>query len=52
MLEQYRTIYEGGQGEITEKKSRFIATVQSCEDRRGSRKIYRRDEKEVLGRYA
>lgn len=28
MLEQYRTIYEGGQGEITEKKSRFIATVR------------------------
>ena len=28
MLEQYRTIYEGGQGEIVEKKSRFIATVR------------------------
>ena len=28
MLEQYRTIYEGGQGEITEKKSRFIATAR------------------------
>lgn len=28
MLEQYKTVYEGGQGEITEKKSRFIATVQ------------------------
>lgn len=28
MLEQYKTIYEGGQGEITEKKSRFIATVR------------------------
>lgn len=28
MLEQYRTIYEGGEGEITEKKSRFIATVR------------------------
>lgn len=27
MLEQYRTVYEGGEGEITEKKSRFIATV-------------------------
>ena len=34
------------------EKSRFITTVPSCEDRRGSRKIYRRDEKEVLGRYA
>ena len=27
MLEQYRTVYEGGEGEITEKKSCFIATV-------------------------
>ena len=31
MLEQYRTVYEGGEGEITEKKSRFIATVHSVE---------------------
>ncbi|MCD8364059.1 MAG: YigZ family protein [Lachnospiraceae bacterium] len=28
MTEQYQTIYEGGVGEITEKKSRFIATVR------------------------
>lgn len=28
MLESYKTIYEGGQGEIVEKKSRFIATVR------------------------
>lgn len=28
MLEQYKTIYEGGEGEIVEKKSRFIATVR------------------------
>lgn len=28
MLLEYRTVYKGGQGEITEKKSRFIATVQ------------------------
>lgn len=28
MLEEYRTVYEGGQGEIIEKKSRFIATVK------------------------
>ena len=28
MLEQYNTIYEGGEGEIIEKKSRFIATVR------------------------
>ena len=27
MLERYRTVYEGGVGELVEKKSRFIATV-------------------------
>lgn len=31
MLEQYKTIFEGGQGEIVEKKSRFIATVRLVE---------------------
>lgn len=31
MLEKYKTVYEGGQGEITEKKSRFIATVRPVE---------------------
>ena len=31
MLEQYRTVYEGGEGEITEKKSRFFATVHPVE---------------------
>lgn len=29
---QYKTVYEGGEGEIIEKKSRFIATVIPCED--------------------
>lgn len=27
MLAKYKTVYEGGEGEIVEKKSRFIATV-------------------------
>lgn len=31
MLSEYRAIYEGGQGEIVEKKSRFIATVKEIE---------------------
>lgn len=31
MLEQYKTILEGGEGEIIEKKSRFIATVRLVE---------------------
>lgn len=28
MLQQYRTVYRGGEGEYIEKKSRFIATVE------------------------
>ena len=31
MLEQYKTVYRAGEGEITEKKSRFIATVRPVE---------------------
>ena len=27
MLSEYKTVYEGGEGEVIEKKSRFIATV-------------------------
>lgn len=31
MVEELRTVYQGGVGEITEKKSRFIATVRLVE---------------------
>lgn len=31
MLDRYKTVYEGGEGEIIEKKSRFIATVRPVE---------------------
>lgn len=31
MIESYRILYKGGQGEITEKKSRFIATARPVE---------------------
>ena len=44
MLEKYKTVYEGGEGEIVEKKSRFIAT-----DRRGGTGLYRGNEEEILG---
>lgn len=30
-LEEYRVLLEGGEGEIVEKKSRFIATIRKCE---------------------
>jgi len=47
MLEKYKTVYEGGEGEIVEKKSRFIATVRP--DRRGGTGLYRGNEEEILG---
>ena len=28
MIRQYRTVYLGGEGELIEKKSRFIATIR------------------------
>lgn len=31
MIDSYKTIYEGGSGEIIEKKSRFIATIKPIE---------------------
>lgn len=31
MAEQYRAVYKGGEGELTEKKSRFIATIAPVE---------------------
>ena len=31
MTEQFKTVYEGGAGEIVEKKSRFIATIRPVE---------------------
>lgn len=40
MLEQYRTVYQGGESEIVEKKSRFICNCPSGKNRRRSFKIY------------
>lgn len=31
-IEEYRVLLDGGEGEIVEKKSRFIATVRKCEN--------------------
>ena len=31
MSEEYKAVYEGGEGELIEKKSRFIATVIPAE---------------------
>ena len=49
MRENYKTIYAGGEGEITEKKSRFIATVRLVEKRGGRSCFHRGNEEEILG---
>ena len=40
MLEQYRTVYQGGEGEIVEKKVTFYRNCPSGKNRRRSFKIY------------
>ncbi len=47
-MEIYHTIYKGGEGEIVEKKSRFIASA-SGHIRRRSYGDFRADKKAVLG---
>ena len=37
MLEKYKVVYKGGQDEIIEKKSRFIATVAPVESEEEAR---------------
>ena len=49
MLEQYRTVYEGGEGEITEKKSRFIATVHPVESEEEALIFLEEMKKKILG---
>ncbi len=49
MLENYKTIYAGGEGEITEKKSRFIATVRLVEKEEDALCFHRGNEEEILG---
>lgn len=49
MLETYKTILEGGCGEITEKKSRFIATVRPVKTEEEALGISGRNEKKILG---
>ena len=47
MLEHYKTIYEGGEGELVEKKSRFIATVRPVETEEEALAFI--EEKKILG---
>ena len=42
MIDQFRTVYRGGTGEIVEKKSRFIATVRLVESEEDILVLFRR----------
>ena len=51
-----KTVYSGGEAEIVEKKSRFIATVRPVSSEEEAvafiaemTGIYRKDKKEILG---
>ena len=48
-MKEYKIVYCGGEGEIVEKKSRFIATVKPVDSEEGSICIYCRDEKRNTG---
>ena len=45
MLPEYRTIYRGGEDEIVEKKSRFIATVVPVNTEEEALEFVERQEK-------
>ena len=49
MLEHYKTIYEGGEGELVEKKSRFIATVRPVETEEEALAFIEEMKKKILG---
>ena len=49
MLEHYKTIYEGGEGELVEKKIPFHRNRPSCGNRRRGPCLYRRNEKKNTG---
>lgn len=49
MLETYKTILEGGCGEITEKKSRFIATVRPVKTEEEALAFLEEMKKKILG---
>ena len=49
MLLQYKTVYQGGEGEITEKKSRFIATVRPVKTEEEALAFLEEMKKKILG---
>ena len=49
MLPEYRTIYRGGEDEIVEKKSRFIATVVPVNTEEEALEFVEKTRKKILG---
>lgn len=49
MKERYKIIYQGGEGEIVEKKSRFIAEIRPVESEEEGDGIYCGSQEEILG---
>ena len=47
-----KAVHEGGQGEIVEKKSRFIATVRPVESEEAAMEFIAEMKKKILGRTA
>ena len=48
-MEAYKMLVEGGEGEIVEKKSRFIATVAKCETEEEAIRFIDSMKKKILG---
>lgn len=49
MSETYRFAYEGGVGELVEKKSRFIATVTPVTSEEEALRFIEQTKKKILG---
>ena len=48
-MSEYKIVYEGGTGEIVEKKSRFIANVFKVESEDEALEIIEQTRKKILG---
>ena len=48
-MERHQAVFRGGSGEITEKKSRFIAHVQSVKTVEEAQQFIEEMKKKILG---
>ena len=49
MLEKYKTVYQGGEGETVEKKVKIHCDGHSGKDRRRGDCVYRKHEEKSIG---